>query len=427
MNQKTANELIELLCYCLNTENDEISADKLEKLSSYDWDNVIQLSARHDVTPLLYQHLKSSSIKIPVSTLQKLRKIFLYSAVRNRSLYNELSKVLKALQEENIPVIVLKGAYLAEVIYSKIALRSMCDVDILVRKTDLLKAEEKLLEMGYSSSRVDDIEVACAKCQHIPPVTKPGTAPVEIHWTLERSTSPFTIDVDGLWKIARPATIAGVEVLALSPEDLLLHLCLHSAYHHLFEHGLRPLCDILETIRYYQDKIDWTQVEHRAYQWNAKKPVYLTLRLAKELLAAEVPNKLLNALKPKTFDERLMVCVKEHIFANRNDTTNTLHFLKGLFPERQGKSFWGISMPKTLSPTTIAKRYNLPQNSWKIYLYYPVRLKDLLLKYGYKLPQLLYHREERVKLGRKYALLKWLESYSLSHMSLHFFSASIHN
>ncbi|OAD23097.1 hypothetical protein THIOM_001076 [Candidatus Thiomargarita nelsonii] len=342
--------------------------------------------------------------------MQTLRTTYLNVAGKNTRLYYELAKVLKVLQNEEIPVILLKGAHLAEVVYESIALRTMCDVDILVRKTDLLKAEKKLLEMGYSSSRVEEIEVVCAKCQHLSPLAKQGVAPVEIHWTIESPTSPFTIDVDGLWKRAQPATIAGVKVLALSPEDLLLHLCLHSAYHHFFEQGLRSLCDILETIRYYRNQIDWTLVEHRASQWNAKNPVYLTLRLARELLAAEVPDELLNALKPKKIDERLMVCANEQIFTKGNDTANTLHWgsLKGLLPERQGKSFWGISMPRTLSPTTIAQRYKLPQNSWRIYLYYPIRLTDLFLRY--RLLQLLYHHEERMKLSNQFALLKWLES-----------------
>jgi hypothetical protein len=413
MNHETANEL---LLYCLRGEPDESRAPKLEQLSNSDWNDVIQQSGRHGVAPLLYQRLKTQhlNVNIPASIMQTLRTTYLNVAGKNTRRYYELAKVLKVLQNEDIQVIVLKGAHLAEVVYESIAIRTMSDVDILIKKNDLLKAEEKLLEMGYSSSRVDDIEVACAKHHHLPPLVKPGSAPVEIHWTIGQLTSPFIIDVEGLWERARPTTIASVEVLALSPEDLLLHLCLHSAYQHFFEHGLRSLCDILETIRYYQDKIDWTQVEHRASQWNAKKPVYLTLRLAREIFAADVPDELLNALKPKTFDERLMVGANEQILAKGNNTTNTLHYgyVRGLFPERQGKSFWGISMPRTLSPTTVAKRYNIPQNSWKIYLYYPVRLKDLFLKYGYKLPQslLLYHREERVKLGRKYALLKWLES-----------------
>jgi len=411
MDHETVNEL---LLYCLSREPDESRAARLEQLSNSDWNEVIQQSGKHGVMPLVYQRLKTQhlNVTVPASIMQTLRTTYLNVAWMNTRLYYELAKVLKVLQNEEIPVIVLKGAHLAEVVYESIALRSMSDVDILIRKADLLKAEEKLLEIGYSSSRVDDIEVACAKCQHIPPLTKPDAVPIEIHWTIELPTSPFTIDVDGLWKRAQPAKIGGVEVLVLSPEDLLLHLCLHSAYHHFFEQGLRPLCDILETIRHYQNEIDWTQVEHRASQWNAKNFVYLTLRLAREILAAEVPDELLNALKPKKFDERLMVCANEQIFTKGNDTANTLHWgsLKGLLPERQGKSFWGISMPRTLSPTTIAQRYKLPQNSWKIYLYYPIRLTELFLKYGYKLLRLLYHREERVKLGKKYTLVKWLES-----------------
>jgi len=403
MNQETTGKLLLDCLHCREID---------EKLRAVDWESLVQFAVRQSVAPLLYHRLKTvyTSVNIPARLKHKLQKAYLASGMQNTCLYSELSKIIKAFQNEKLPVIVLKGAHLAQNVYGDITLRSMSDVDILVRKTDLLKAEEKLLEMGYSSSRVKEIEVVCAKSQHIPPVTKPGGLSIEIHWTIESPTSPFTIDVDGLWKRAQPAMIAGVEVLVLSPEDFLLHLCLHSAYHHFFELGLRSLCDLLETTRYYRNKIDWTQVEHRASQWNAKKPVYLTLHLAKELLAAEVPNKLLNALKPKTFDERLMVCVKEHIFARVNDTTNTLQYgnLRGLLPERQGKNFWGISMPRTLSPTTIAQRYKLPQNSWRIYLYYPIRLTDLFLRY--RLLQLLYHREERMKLSNQIALLKWLES-----------------
>jgi hypothetical protein len=58
----------------------------------------------------------------------------LYSALRNMRRCHELSKVLRILQNDGIPVIVLKGAALAEVVYGNIALRSMSDVDLLVKK-----------------------------------------------------------------------------------------------------------------------------------------------------------------------------------------------------------------------------------------------------------------------------------------------------
>lgn len=409
MNQETMGKLLLDCLHC--REIDETRTAELNSLNATDWESIVQLAVIQSVAPLFYHRLKTvyPKINIPANLKQNLQKSYLASVIRNVQLYNELSEVLKALRNENIPVIVLKGAHLAETIYGNTALRPMCDVDILIKKTDLLKAEKKLLEMGYSSSREDDIEVACTKHHHLPPLVKQGSAPVEIHWTIKQLTSPFTIDLDELWERARPTTIAGVEVLALSPEYLLLHLCLHSTYNDFFEQGLRSLCDILETIRHYQ-AIDWTLLEHGASQWNAKNTIYLTLRLARELLAANVPDELLNALKPKKFDEHLMVCANEQIFAQGNDITKEYGYLKNLLPERQGKSFWGISIPRTLSPTTIAKRYKLPQNSWRIYLYYPVRLTDLFLKYGYKLLRLLYQRENMVKLGNKYTLEKWLYS-----------------
>ncbi|TGO02861.1 hypothetical protein PN36_17935 [Candidatus Thiomargarita nelsonii] len=409
MNQETMGKLLLDCLHC--REIDETRTAELNELRTADWESLVQFAVKQSVAPLLYHRLKTVYPKanIPASLKQNLQKFYLASVMRNTHLYSELSEVLKALRNEDIPVILLKGAHLAQTIYGNTVLRSMCDVDILIKKTDLLKAEEKLLEMGYSSSREDDIDVACAKHHHLPPLVKQGSAPIEIHWTINHPIHPFTIDTEGLWKRARPTTIAGVEVLVLSPEDLLLHLSLHSAYNNFFKQGLRSLCDIFETIRHYQNEIDWTQLEHRASQWNAKNPVYLILRLARELLPANVPDELLNALKPKKFDERLMVCANEQIFAKENDTTNILPYgnLRGLVPERQGKS---VSMPKMLSPTIIAQIYKLPQNSWRIYLYYPIRLTDLFLKYSYKLVQLLFHREERVKLGEKYMLLKWLDS-----------------
>jgi len=418
MNHETANEL---LLYCLKGEPDESKVARLEQLSNSDWNAVIQQAGRHGVESLLYQRLKTRHLKVivPTNIIQTLRAVYLNVAWNNTSLYDELAKVLKVLQNENIPVILLKGAHLAEVVYGNKALRSMSDIDIMLKEEDLHKSVNLLFQSGFSVTDEKQAKYIVKNItghyhilphlKHFPDL-KNGTIKLDVHCSIADEASSFNIDIDGLWKRARPTTIAGIEVLVLSPEDLLLHSCLHSVYSHFFEYGLRPLCDILETTRYYRDRIDWTKLEHCAVQWNTKNFVYLTLRLARELLAAEVPEELLNALKPKKFDEHLILGATEQVFANGDGTTNTLHHnsLKILSPE-PGKTFLGQLMSGLLSPKTIAERYNLPQNSWKIYLYYPVRLKDLFLKYGYKLPHLLYQRKEREKLDRKYELVKWLE------------------
>jgi hypothetical protein len=159
--------------------------------------------------------------------------------------------VLRRLRNCDIPVIVLKGAFLAEAVYIDPALRSsMADVDIMVPRQELPRVQATLLDMGYAPREREDIELRCRTTKGLAPFTRSGFT-VEPHWHIVHPTSPFRVDTAGLWARARPATIAGVEVLALSPEDLLLHLCLHTVQKHSLGLGLLPFCDIAETVRHY--------------------------------------------------------------------------------------------------------------------------------------------------------------------------------
>jgi hypothetical protein len=414
MDQQTAGEL---LLYCLGMGADETRAARLGQLSTSDWDDVIQQSARHGVTPLLYHRFttNSTSAHIPTGVMQRLREIYLYSAKENIRLYHELAKVLKTLQNDGIPVIALKGAHLAEVVYGNIALRPMGDVDLLVRKADLSRVEEKLLEMGYSPTSRFWIEAVCAVHHHLPPFTKPGAASIEIHWSIAPPTYPFEVDVDELWQRVRSATTDGVEVLVLSPEDVLLHLCLHTSYQHRFMVGLRAFCDIAETIRRYRDEMDWEQVRLRARQWGVGKCVYLTLHLARELLGAAVPDAALNALEPNDLDPGLVPWAKEQIFTNKGNalplTPNLVRIWEARRFQDKVATFLKFALP---SPQAMATMYPASPFSKRIYLYYPVRLKDLLLRYGRTTWRLLRHDEEMIALAeqeaRGNALVDWLAS-----------------
>ncbi|OAD22691.1 hypothetical protein THIOM_001494, partial [Candidatus Thiomargarita nelsonii] len=366
--------------------------------STANWDSIFQASEKYRVTPLLYHRLKH--LGVPAPLMKKLKTAHVANLWINTDLYNELSKILSTLQQAGIPVIVLKGAHLAEKVYSNIALRSMNDLDILIRKTDLFAAEKKLLEMGYSSSRETDIEEVCAEFHQLPALIKPNAA-VEIHWTIEYPTSPFKIDVDGLWKRAQATTIAGVETLVLSPEDLLLHLCLHTAFHHIFQFGLRPFYDIWETIRHYN--IDWEQVQLRSHEWDANNSIYLALYLAKTSFDANVPNEVLEKLKPASFDPRVESWAKEEILGKFEDiilppSSVLIQFWKSKHLSEKA----GIVLNR-LFPyrEEMAELYLVPPNSPKIYLYYPVRLINMFRRHSRALWRLLRRDKETVNFSEQ--------------------------
>lgn len=387
----------ELLLYCLRVAADEAGESRLETLSGSDWDDLVAESVRFGLAPLLYHRLRTlhSDSPVPAEVTAKLRHLYLQSVGRATRLYHELGKMLGRLRQANIPVIALKGAHLAELVYRNTALRPMGDVDVLVHQDDLIRVEAALLGMGYAPIECHR-QVAEDNYDFVYRLPIRDLF-VEVHWNFLPSNYRSRLDIDGQWKRSRQVFIAGVEVSVLCPEDMLLYFCLHASTKHLFEMGLKPFCDIVETIRYYGNEIDWKQLQLRSERSGASKCVYLTLRLARELLGASVPDELMKAIKPGDFDERFMLLAKGRIFAHGNWNSDGL----SLFPNIV--QLWGskrLVHKVTLflrrvfpSRREMARMYPVPADSIGIYFYYPVRIKDLLLRHGRRVWRLLRRNE----------------------------------
>jgi len=105
-----------------------------------------------------------------------------------------------------------------------------------------------------------------------------------MQWNLDLSIANLLIDMDEVWERATPGMLAGVDVYALCPEDLLLHLCTYLAFHHHFQGaGLRAFCDIQATIHRYSDAIHLEHVIELATIWQARRASYVTLTIADEM------------------------------------------------------------------------------------------------------------------------------------------------
>ena len=313
------------LLKCLGSEDPGKAIVDLQGFTPEDWDRLVQKSANHDVAPLLYRCLKriGPEAGAPEKVLLRLRRIYQANTARNLRTDHELAAVLKRLKTDGVDAVVLKGAHLVRIVYGDIGLRPMYDVDILVRKPDLPKARDTLLGMGYLHPEfTENIP------KHLHHFSKPGSLPVEVHWTLASETEPLTIDIEGLWKRATLAKIGGAEALLLSPEDLFLHLCLHAAHTHGFVLGLKPFCDITQTIRHYEDRMDWEQALSLARRWGAKKSVFSMLYLARELLGTDVPDEVMEGFDSSGFDGEIAAIAKEQILSVEDDSRRTAALFK---------------------------------------------------------------------------------------------------
>jgi len=272
---------------------------RLEGLSGSEWNEIIDSSKHFWLSALLYRELKGSleSGPVPPDVMERLRQLYLKSGGKGTLVYHHLSKLLTLLKEEDIPVIVLKGAHLAEIVYGNVALRNMGDIDLLAQKKDLVRIQEKFIEKGYGTTNRIPLEKQCRERQHLETFYMDQGLAVEVHWTIERPTSPFRIDEDGLWERCKLVGLASCEARVLSPEDLLLHLCLHTAFHHSFAGALRSFFDISKTIRHYLDEINWKEFLSRAEEWRARNLVTLTLHLTRRLLGTSIPDEVFGRMR----------------------------------------------------------------------------------------------------------------------------------
>jgi hypothetical protein len=223
---------INLLLDCLGRKSSAEVADRLCGASNEEWRQLLELAWQNGLGPLFYYRLKFLLYDniIPPEITKQLRHIYIENTARNTLFYHELSNILEAFNKVNIPVILLKGAYLAEKIYEDIGLRPMLDIDLLLRKKDLAKGKEVLINLGYSQVKQIDIEIESARRHHISRLIK-GCLPIELHWHIFHPRYPFSVDIDQIWERAVKQKIADKKLLVLSLEDLLLHPYVDAAFH----------------------------------------------------------------------------------------------------------------------------------------------------------------------------------------------------
>jgi len=352
------------------------------------WEAAARCAARHGVAPLVYRNLSELGppADVPEPVLRRLREAYLWSAKRNVRLLHELGAVLSVLQQMGIPVIALKGAHLAEAIYGDMALRPMNDLDLLVPKDRLAQVEGALLELGYGPRQRPSVEIQVENRSGLQALAKQHVATIDVHWTIVKPGGPLAIELDGLWQRARPATIAGVPACVLADEDLLLHLAIHAGYQHAFGAGLRPLCDIGHLLARRGEELDWPSLAARARQWRAGRCLSLALRLSRELLAAPVPYQALTELEPGRVEPQWIRMAAQQAVGSGPGGAAGVLLTDDAAQLLRPRGLWqkaGLVLRRVFpSRRELAAFYAVPPDGLRVWLYYPVRLKDLTARYA---------------------------------------------
>jgi hypothetical protein len=405
----------DLFLLCLGAWDANQKAAGLKAASTEDWQDLLRQAYKYRMLPALFWQLKpflDAGIQPPQGVVHELRTSFLSSTGKNMLLFYRVGQFLKAMDEAWIPVILLKGAHLANFVYPDSAMRSMSDVDFLIPREDILRCAELFYAMGYKASVEMRTQDVLAVSHQLPYFVKSNYPLVELHWTILDPKEDLPIDLDGIWARAEAVKIHGYPARVLSPEDLLLHIILHTSHHHNFGTGLKPFYDIAVGIQHYRDRIDWSQLFARAAQWKASKGVYLALLLTHEFFGTPIPTEILEGKRPGDLTPQMVDMVRDFVLRYEPQVNThlaalagsdalpgrTLRFVRRLFPSR----------------AILGAIYNISPDSPWIFGYYLIRPFDLLRTNATAAWKLLRRDREALAAARRQsdiaALRKWISS-----------------
>ena len=290
---------VALLLTCARARLNRLQEKRIHDLvaRNCDWDYLLRLADRHGMQPLLHWHLNAvCPDAVPAEPRQHLRIAFQRVSALNILLTHELQQLLALFAENEVQAVPYKGPALALQLYGNIALRQFSDLDILVHPRDVLRARDLLLARDYAQlpPLTEGQQAVLLRTQCNLPFTKEGNRMiVELHWTVSAPSFARPFEAAHFWSRLVDAKLDGTDIKLPANEDLLLALCIHGSKH-LWER-LAWICDIAGLVTS-QPNLNWADLIERARTTGSERMLFLGLRLANDLLEAQLPTEVEAAL-----------------------------------------------------------------------------------------------------------------------------------
>jgi len=378
-----------LLCIARRDLDDRRRCDLRRLLSApLDWAYLTSTARTHGLIPLLYRQLSTVVNEVPPTHFAAVKQESIENCQSVLTLMARLTEVLQLFNQRELPLLVFKGAVLAEVAYGENSLRQAGDVDVLIEVENFQRAKELLESLGYemvpaltSSQQKAHLNFHC----EIQFVRDNWFTVIDLHWSLAPRAFPFELKTEDAFARSREASLGGQPFRTLAVEDLILFQCMHGAKHYWSR--LEWITSLAEIIRSETD-IDWAQLISRARATNSLKMLALGLNLARKLGDLEIPADVCDktAFMRPLADETLAT-----IFNERELEYSSARAMKKNFRIMDRKRDVFASMFRVVFVPTLSDWQSLSLSPALQPLYYCYRPFRLLKTYAASLTRRLFH------------------------------------
>ena len=216
-----------------------LSGEVLDDLSCIDreaWGEIYKVSKKHDLAHMVGYALSLSSAEVDEDVKKAFEKSSSMAAFRYVKKSFELDAIKGALNKAKIDFLPLKGSVINEY-YKEPWLRTSCDIDVLVKKEDLEKAQRAIVDtLGY--------ELQPSSTRHDVSLMSPSGVHLELHFELNEELFKESKDLTNIWQGKEIVKVSEHEYQMTNEMFLFYHIY-HMAKH--FENGgcgIKPLLDL---------------------------------------------------------------------------------------------------------------------------------------------------------------------------------------
>jgi hypothetical protein len=183
---------------------------------------LFSMAAKHRLRPILLEFDRHAGFLSPIDRT-RLEALQMVQVRQSLTQVHALQQVITELSKHGIDLIPMKGNLLVQEIYGNHQLREMGDIDLLLRREQVIEAVHVLKQLGYAlrpdvypqADRYQDELVrnlVNSPYQSELPLSN-GVSSLDVHWGIAKPYYGLPLDTTGLFERAQKRTFFGAPTL----------------------------------------------------------------------------------------------------------------------------------------------------------------------------------------------------------------------